>query len=229
MGTLYLVRHGQASLGADNYDQLSELGQRQSQRLGAYFARVGLRFDYVLTGTLRRHAQTLQGIAHGMATSNANHALTVIPEIKPALNEYDSHAIIRSIQNQTPDKPRQPEQVQAYFRLLREGLSQWMQGSIQPEGMVSYAEFESGIVSTLQELLQSSHQSVLIVSSGGPISTSIGHVLDVPHPARIALNLQIRNSSVSEFHFSAKQHSLVSFNTLPHLDPVEHKNWITYA
>ncbi|MCX7235162.1 MAG: histidine phosphatase family protein, partial [Burkholderiales bacterium] len=26
MGTLYLVRHGQASFGAQDYDQLSELG-----------------------------------------------------------------------------------------------------------------------------------------------------------------------------------------------------------
>ena len=26
MGTLYLVRHGQASFGADDYDKLSELG-----------------------------------------------------------------------------------------------------------------------------------------------------------------------------------------------------------
>ena len=57
MGTLYLVRHGQASFGADDYDQLSALGQRQAQRLGAYFQEKGLQFDAVLMGTLRRHAQ----------------------------------------------------------------------------------------------------------------------------------------------------------------------------
>ncbi len=65
MGTLYLVRHGQASFGADDYDQLSELGQRQAERLGRYWAERGLRFDAVLTGTLKRHAQTWQGIAQG--------------------------------------------------------------------------------------------------------------------------------------------------------------------
>ena len=31
MGVLLLVRHGQASLGAADYDQLSELGHRQAQ------------------------------------------------------------------------------------------------------------------------------------------------------------------------------------------------------
>ena len=65
MGNLYLVRHGQASFGADDYDQLSDLGQRQSQRLGEYFAGKGLQFEAVLTGTLKRHAQTWAGIAKG--------------------------------------------------------------------------------------------------------------------------------------------------------------------
>ena len=45
MGTLYLVRHGQASFGADDYDQLSELGHKQSVRLGEYFAHKGIHFD----------------------------------------------------------------------------------------------------------------------------------------------------------------------------------------
>jgi len=37
MGTLYLVRHGQASFGAADYDNLSELGHKQSARLGEYW------------------------------------------------------------------------------------------------------------------------------------------------------------------------------------------------
>ena len=63
MGNLYLVRHGQASFGAADYDNLSELGHRQSVRLGEYFAHKGLQFEAVMVGTLRRHAQTWAGIA----------------------------------------------------------------------------------------------------------------------------------------------------------------------
>ena len=66
MGTLYLVRHGQASFGADDYDQLSDLGRRQSVRLGEYFAERGIRFDALLAGTLRRQQQTLAGILEGL-------------------------------------------------------------------------------------------------------------------------------------------------------------------
>ena len=61
MGTLYLVRHGQASFGAEDYDHLSELGRRQSVRLGEYFAERGIHFDGLIAGTLRRHKQTLEG------------------------------------------------------------------------------------------------------------------------------------------------------------------------
>ena len=65
MGNLYLVRHGQASFGAADYDNLSALGHRQSVRLGEYFAARELRFEAVLTGSLKRHAQTWAGIAEG--------------------------------------------------------------------------------------------------------------------------------------------------------------------
>ncbi|MCH1491392.1 MAG: histidine phosphatase family protein, partial [Luminiphilus sp.] len=30
MASIYLIRHGQASFGSDNYDQLSPVGQRQA-------------------------------------------------------------------------------------------------------------------------------------------------------------------------------------------------------
>ena len=67
MGQLYLVRHGRASFAADDYDQLSPLGQQQSVRLGAYFRSKGVTFQAMLSGTLRRQQQTLTGICEGLA------------------------------------------------------------------------------------------------------------------------------------------------------------------
>jgi len=63
MAELYLVRHAQAAFGTDDYDRLTELGHRQARWLGEYFAERGMGFDRVLTGTLRRHRETLQAIA----------------------------------------------------------------------------------------------------------------------------------------------------------------------
>ncbi|RZA28714.1 MAG: hypothetical protein EOP02_06620 [Proteobacteria bacterium] len=72
MGTLYLMRHGQASLGAADYDQLSELGHRQDVRLSEHWREPGMRFDALVTGTLRRHGQTWDGIAEGLALSTCD-------------------------------------------------------------------------------------------------------------------------------------------------------------
>ena len=99
MGTLYLVRHGQASFGAADYDNLSELGHRQSVRLGEYWRERGMHFDAVITGTLKRHRQTWEGIAEGLGLQRDD----VLPW--PGLNEYDSEALIATIHEGKLEKP----------------------------------------------------------------------------------------------------------------------------
>lgn len=222
MGTLYLVRHGQASFGAADYDQLSELGTRQSIRLGQYLAQRGIAFDTVMTGTLKRHAQTWEGIAQGGSFSHT-------PHLWPELNEYDSEAVVRAVHPGPLQKADTPEQYRHHFRLLREGLAAWMQGTTAPEGMPAYREFVRGITSALDHVRSSATGNVLIVSSGGPISTAVGQTLETSAAATIELNLRIRNSSITELAFTPKRHMLHTFNTLPHLDGPEFESWITYA
>jgi broad specificity phosphatase PhoE len=222
MGTLYLVRHGQASFGADDYDQLSELGRRQSERLGQHWRARGLQFDAVLSGTLRRHAQTWEGIAAGAGFDTTPLAL-------PELNEYDSAALLAAIHPQPLPRPDTPELYRQHFRLLREALRQWMAGAVSPQGMPSYETFRAGIAAVLERVRRDHEGMVLIVSSGGPIATAVGHVLGTAAETTIELNMRIRNSAVTEFTFNPKRHSLLSYNTLPHLDAPELADWITYA
>jgi broad specificity phosphatase PhoE len=226
MGTLYLVRHGQASFGAANYDQLSPLGVQQCQRLGSYFASKGRRFASVITGTLQRQIQTYDALADGLGTRQPTLQL-------PGLNEYDSHAVIAAVHPQPLAKAASaadaPEAYRAHFRILREGLAAWMAGRTQPQGMPSYADFVAGIHDALARVRAQAEGDVLVVSSGGPISTVVAQVLGAPAETSIALNLRIRNSAVSEFAFNPKQLSLVTFNTLPHLDADEHASWVTHT
>jgi broad specificity phosphatase PhoE len=222
MGTLYLVRHGQASFGADDYDNLSELGHKQSVRLGEYFAHRGVTFDAVLTGTLRRQIQTYAGICEGAGCK-------VEALSWPGLNEYDSEAVIGAIHPHKLQKPDTPEMYRHHFRLLRDGLAQWMAGVVSPRGMPSYVEFVHGVTSALEHIRTQHDGNVLLVSSGGPISTAVGHVLGTSPETTIELNLRIRNSSVTEFAFTPKRHMLVSYNNLPHLDHPDHASWVTYS
>ncbi len=223
MGTLYLVRHGQASFGADDYDQLSPLGRQQAVRLGEYWRGSGQRFDAVLTGTLRRHTQTLEGIAEGLPGLPAPTAL-------PSLNEYDSLALIRAVHTEPLQKPDTPELYRQHFRLLCDALAQWMAGVISPQGMPSWEDFASGVRAALEQVRRDhAGQNVLLVSSGGPISAAVGEVLGTAPEVTIALNMRIRNSAVTEFSVSPKRLMLQTFNTLPHLNAPEHAALLTHA
>lgn len=232
MGQLYLIRHGQASFGAEDYDNLSELGHQQAQQLGAYFKKKQLKFDAVITGTLRRHTQTWQGIAKGAGYEH-------MPLQMPGLNEYDSEAVIATVHPEKLKKPDSPEMYRHHFRLLKDGLTQWMKGAVSPVGMPSYVDFQQGVVNALDQVRQNHSNAktvnqpvnetgnVLIVSSGGPISTAVGHILGTSPETTIELNLRIRNCSITEFAFTPKRHMLVTYNTLPHLE--ELPGWVTYA
>lgn len=222
MGTLYLVRHGQASFGADDYDLLSPLGQRQSVRLGEYFKYKGLTFEAAMTGTLTRQRQTFSGICEGMGI-----AMEATPWA--GLNEYDSAALIGAIYPHKLEKPDTPELYKHHFRLLRDGLAQWMAGVVSPQGMPSYNDFAAGVTGALDYVRKHYEGNVLLVSSGGPIATAVGQVLSTSPETTIELNMRIRNSSVTEFAFTPRRHTLVTYNTLPHLDAPEHAGWVTSA
>jgi broad specificity phosphatase PhoE len=216
------VRHGQASFGAADYDQLSELGTRQCHQLGRYFRERHVVFEAVLVGTLRRHAQSLAAFTDGFGP--------LPPALAwPGLNEYDSAAVVHAIHPEALPKADSPETYRHHFRLLREGLSRWMAGAAEPAGMPSYRDWVAGITSALDHVRTQHQGNVLLVSSGGPISTAVGHVLGTPPETTIELNLRIRNSALTEFAFTPKRHMLVAYNHVPHLDQPDRADWVTYT
>ena len=222
MGTLYLVRHGQASFGQADYDQLSELGARQCRALGEWLATHGIVFEAVLRGSLRRHVQSLAALTEGYGALPAALEWT-------GLDEYDSTALIHAIHPEPLAAPTSPEVYRAHFRLLREALRRWMEGSSSPVGMPSYREFAAGVAAALDHVRSQHEGAVLIVSSGGPISTAVGQVLGTSPETTIELNLRIRNSALTEFAFTPKRHMLLSYNHLPHLDHPDRRGWETYS
>lgn len=222
MGTLYLVRHGQASFGADDYDQLSDLGTRQSVQLGRYFANKGIIFDAVLSGTLRRHSQTLCGISEGFGQP-------LLATQWPGLNEYNSDAVIAAVHPEPLDRRPTPDNYRAHFQLLRSGLLQWMLGNSRPENMPDWQSFDKQVIEVLDHVRQCQAERVLLVSSGGPIASAIGHVLATPPEATVELNMRLRNTAVTEFAFTPKRHSLQTYNTLPHLEQLDYAEWVSYA
>jgi broad specificity phosphatase PhoE len=222
MSSVFLVRHGQASFGSANYDQLSPLGEQQCLALGEWMQCRGLAFDAVLTGSLRRHEQSLKHLQSG---------LKGLPEAEvcTGLDEYDSEALVRAVVDGPLTPATDAESARQHFRWLRQGLLRWMSGTAQPVGMPSWPDFQQGVAQVLARCLQQRPGRVLVVSSGGPIATAIGLVLGLEPAAIVELNLRIRNSSVTELVGNARRHSLLAFNQLPHLDDPQRTGWETYA
>jgi broad specificity phosphatase PhoE len=231
MGSIYLVRHGQASFGTDDYDRLTETGFTQARLLGAYFARRNIRFDAVYTGTLRRHAETAQAIAEG----HGDVGTWPPAERASALDEYNPEAIVTAFAGALPAKHpaaalREPDTVREHFRLLREALLAWAEDACQPAGMPTWRTFQDGAVAAVVEARQKvTNGNVLVVSSGGPIAAIVAASLLSPPRVAIELNLRLRNTSVSEFASSSRRHQLVTFNSLPHLDAHADPSLWTYA
>jgi broad specificity phosphatase PhoE len=224
LAELFLVRHAQASFGTDDYDRLSELGHTQSRWLGEHFAARGIAFDRTLTGTLRRHRETLAGMrAGGLQAPEADE--------HPGLDEYEAEALLAAwLALSGANPPERGADRREHFRMLREALSAWVDGTLPAPGHRSFIEFVTGAQAALEQARSDrSRRRVLLVSSGGPIATLISAVLGSNLGAMVNLNLQMRNTGFSEFRFNDRVIHCVSFNNIPHLDSVERRSSITYS
>ena len=231
MGTIYLVRHGQAAFGTDHYDRLTEIGFAQARLLGGYFGRRNIRFDAVFTGTLRRQTETAQGIFEGHPELGAS----PLQETFPGLDEYKPEAIMMAFTGNVPAPAlaaarRDPVVVRDHFRVLREALLAWAEDRTRPEGMPVWQAFQDSAVEALVEARRRFPDgNVLIVSSGGPIAAVVAATLNASPATAVELNLRIRNSSLTEFAATPRRHNLISFNGLPHLDTNPDLTLVTYA
>ncbi len=222
MGEIILVRHGQASFGSDDYDCLSETGMAQSRLLGEYFRERGLQFDRVLTGSMRRHTQTLEAALPELAAS---------AETVPELNEYDFHALVAGYLLQHPDvEPPAPGDARAFFRVLRPALAAWADGSLRSDAPESWNDFQQRIRRALRTLTAVPDAGrVLAVSSGGAICAVIREVLGLTVEQMITLNLQMANSGISRMVFKGDKVRLQSWNAVPHLDHPYTSKLISYT
>jgi broad specificity phosphatase PhoE len=224
MAELFLVRHGQASIDSDNYDQLSRLGHQQSRWLGEYFAERGMAFDRVITGQMVRHRETAQSLLAGFGQPS----LTL--ETTSDWDEFDFERLIKQFLIEYPayrladDVPKS-----ARYGLLKQALEHWSAGKLQGELPESWSEFECRVTRQLQTLQgQQSSGKVLVVSSGGAIAMALRLILMSPASMMVKLNLQTRNASLSHCYFNSSGFSLSSFNALPHIDTPERREHISY-
>jgi broad specificity phosphatase PhoE len=216
--TLLLVRHGQASFGATDYDNLSERGHEQSRRLGEWLLRGGHRFEAVVVGGMRRHQQTAEGVATVFADQGQP-----LPEpvVDPGFAEFDHRAVFGAYVERDPEHPiaaasrsGKPRDVAA---MLQAALLAWANDELPglPESWAAFGQRVQSAGERLEAL--AGDREVLVLSSGGVISRLAQIALDVPVTRAVELNLSLRNSALSEFHPHGGRLRMGTWNALPHL------------
>ena len=224
MATLYLVRHGQASFAAENYDRLSELGRRQSVWLGEYFAERGIVFSRAVCGTLERQRQTARAILETMGS-----ALTAAEH--PDWNEYSGEALYQAYLGDEWSQARAKGDVRSVYRTIKAALAAWSEDKLQGPLPETWRDFGERIAAAMQSACADlpDDANVLAATSGGAIGRGIADLLQAPTQTAIEFSLQFRNSGFCEIFFNPRSMRLVSFNCVPHLERGDRREAITYS
>lgn len=218
MAELLVIRHGQASFGAGNYDRLSDLGHRQSRAAGEMLREIGWTPERLITGTLTRHKETLASMGFGASSG---------PEEHDGLNEYDFDDLFRArFGKAIPSEVKADRK--AHFRNLRETVLAWQKdtfGGVRE----TWRDFADRVEAARRFAISTEARRVLVVSSGGVIGRMTAAALAAPDEMMMTLNLQIRNSSMTRFIFSGEAFYLHEFNAVPHLASRERLPMQTYS
>ena len=83
MGLVLLVRHGQASFGADDYDVLSETGVEQSRVLGRFLAAAGISPGAVVHGAMKRQRDTATAMVEAAGLVGCPGARRGLERVRP--------------------------------------------------------------------------------------------------------------------------------------------------
>ena len=205
MPAVLLVRHGQASFGADDYDVLSPLGREQSEVVGRELARRGLRDPLVVSGRLRRQRDTAE-----LAVAAADWSLDVPTDDR--LDEYDLHGLV---ERYAPGLPYDGTS-RDLQRLLDIAVRAWADAGDR-EG---WTAFSSGAVAAVAEIAARAGRGrdAVVFTSGGIIAAVCAHVLGLGSAGLVALNRVTANGAVTKLVVGASGTNLVSFNDHAHLE-----------
>lgn len=216
MSSVLLVRHGQASFGAADYDVLSPTGHEQSRALGAALAARGVTPDRVVVGEMRRHAETAAGVLEG---SGWPAHLTV----DSGWNEFDHDQVLGV---HTSPTTREGESEQATFqRWFEEATRRWTSGGGDEAYDESFGAFTSRVDAAMERVAESlpSRGTAVVLTSGGAIAWVVAALLADAEPARTDLWLRLNpvsiNTGTSTIVRGRRGTTLVSFNAADHLSP----------
>lgn len=209
MGVVLLVRHGQASFGAEDYDVLSEIGAEQSRVLGRALAEQGVVPATVVHGAMRRQRETAEGLLEGGGWAGVPD-----PGRDDGWDEFDHVGLVAEAAAGQDLSDRR-----TFQRVFEEATARWSGGEHDADYAEPWPAFLRRTADALDRALAAEGTTV-VVTSGGPIAAICARLVDPSDPrARLwtSFNTVIANASVTRVMDGSTGRRLLTFNEHAHL------------
>jgi broad specificity phosphatase PhoE len=235
MSEIFMIRHGQASFGQDNYDQLSPVGVRQAKIVARHLSKFKKSFDAVYCGTMERQIRTAQELIECYIALKFS-----VPELvqSTAFDEYDSSAVweslIPQIIEENPSLSKDLEQIyidkKSFQQLFQKVMHRWISGEFDTPGSPKWADFKKRVWQGLQDIMDhhGSKKRLAVFTSGGPISAAIQRAMGISDQKTMEISWQIMNGSITRFKYNERGIALAGFNDIAHFELEQDEQLLTY-
>lgn len=227
MRELLLIRHGQASFHAEDYDQLSSLGEQQSTLLGEWFTECGLRPDLVAMGPRVRHRDTAIPCLRAAGVDAQ-------PVVMPGLDEVDHLELLARLQPELAAPgalrdamKREADPFRSFQQLFVDALDRWTGGKHDADYTQSWEGFRQRVLDALRQLTESDARTTWAFTSGGPIAVIASALLQA-HPSKaFELSWSLVNTGVTRLRLGSRGPGLMTYNAWPHLERMRDEQLVT--
>lgn len=206
MGAIFLIRHGQASWGTANYDELSSLGEEQARHLGYTWEAAGWLPTTAVAGSMKRHRQTA---LDALAAAGQDEGY----DVDHGWDEFDHEAVMEAhIPGFQTKDPR------AFQDAFVWATDRWAAGEAEGDHE-SFVEFSARVLAAFDRLALNAGrgQTSVAFTSGGPIAIVASHLLTGDTTLWSTLNSVVINTAVTKIVTGRSGRTLLSFNEHGHL------------
>lgn len=234
MAIIYLIRHGQASFGKDNYDQLSDLGHTQAIHLGQALSKRLSGFDVISLGSLARHEQTATNCLNAFEVDYK----AASPQVDSGFNEYN-HQEILGVYRPEYSSARsmmvfihQQDNPKEFFEFeFNAAMDRWISGDHDDDYSESWQDFNNRVHGALDSVVERNKgaKSIAVFTSGGPISLISQALLGVEAHKIMHMNWTLMNCGITKVVTTGSRRFLASLNEHTHFEGTENKHLITYT
>ena len=234
MATIYLIRHGQASFGAADYDKLSPLGMRQAQVVGEYLRDQGIVLDAAYSGDLLRQRETAQLALASQPGEVCHH---VDPRFNEIRNEEQLKFLLPELVKTNPAIRQLVDgglsSSKDYQKVIDAVFNHWVSEQCSEPRIQSWSDYSGGARAALQAVMasQGSGKTLGIFTSGGTIATLVAQVLGLSGAQTYQFYEPVFNCSVTQLFYSTTKTSLSYFNDRSYLQTYgarNSENLVTY-